>query len=176
VLRTTSTSDVLDSSLAAVRKARSKSSGVVDLALYRAAKSFIEEIVIIENDAGKEMNATDSALTRLDSGGIDQLESLIKRSGPKTAGTNQLETQKFKRFLHELVLVTLGAASDTDAESLRSARIHLGLTLSVTKVLSSETRETLQKAFTAWLEHERSRPLRLLVEQALQANSIAMSM
>lgn len=94
----------------------------------------------------------------------------VHRSDPIAAETNQLEGPKFKRFLHELALATLLRTSDTDAETLRSARIHFGLTLSHCRVASLETRETLNEVFNAWLEYERSRPLRLLIEQALQTN------
>lgn len=171
MIRKSSTSDVLDSSLVAIKKVCSKSSRAIELSLYQGAKSFIEE-VIVEKDATDDMTTTSSAsLAGQNSATTNQLDQqTVQRSDPKAVGTNQLDRQKFERFLHELALAVLGLASDTDTEKLRSARIHVGLALSKTEVISSETRKTLNKVFTSWLEYERSRPLRLLVEQAIETN------
>ncbi|KAK5943714.1 proteasome component M29 [Knufia obscura] len=158
VLRGSSTPETLDSSLAVLRNVRSRNESAVELSLYQAAKSLIARIIIGE-DATEDMNATDS----------------VSLAGPKSAGTNQLDKEKFGPFLHELALATLGPASDTDTENLRSARIQLGLTLSRTEILSPETRESLNKIFASWLENERSRPLRLSIEQAINVNKTSLS-
>lgn len=170
-LRRTSTPEVLDSSLVAIRKVCTKNSSAIDLPLYQAAKCFVEEI-LIEKDSTGDMNTIISApLAGSDSVRTNQLDrQTVQRSDPISAETNQLEEQKFKRYLHELALAILPRTSDTDAESLRSASIHFGLTLSQSKVVGLETRETLNEMFTSWLEYERSRPLRLLIEQAFEAN------
>jgi len=155
---------------------RSKKLGAVDLSMYQGAKSFIEEI-ILEKDATEDTITTNpESLTNPNFAGTNPFDrQIVKRSAPRAAGTNQLDRPKFESFLHELALATLGPASDVDTESLRSARIHLGLTISRSKVVSSETRKTLDAVFTSWLEYERSRPLRLLVEQAISANKTSSS-
>jgi len=137
---------------------RSKNARAVDLSLYQAVNLFVEEI-IIEKDATEDMNTTSSA----------------SWSDTKAARTSQLDGEKFEPFLHELALATLDPASDTDVESVRSARIQFASTLSKATVVNPKTREWVNRTCASWLESERSRPLRLLIEQVINENKSSLS-
>lgn len=134
-----------------IQKAHSQASNKVEMSLCQGVQTFVEDVVA----KNSEKNA-------------------------------DYDGQKFERFLHELVLALVApdrpAASSTshathgsDPESLRLARAQMTHQLSQIKTISLATREILDQVFRNWLESERSRPLRELIQEAAQFNKASMS-
>lgn len=160
-LHVSTASDVLEQSMAIVKRAHAQASSIVEISLCQEVKMFVEGVV--EKEQEKD---------------ADEMKADRSATSPELSG------QKFERFLHELVLALLDVdrlvsarhtthASDT--ETLRFARTQMGLKLSQVKTISLATRGVLSKVFDGWLENERSKPLRELIVQAVQINKTAIA-
>lgn len=79
------------------------------------------------------------------------------------------------KFLHELILAVFAESSTHSSvaeahESLRIARISLAAKIISQPMLSLASRDFLRDKLRAWQEGERSRPVRLQIEKALQVD------
>lgn len=127
---------------------------VVELSLYEAVTHFIEDVVERkgENDASEE--------------------NVDFSSGPNSIGRDSNDGSK---FLHKLILAVFGDSSTQPSvaepqESLRTARISLVAKLVSQPMLSLASREVLRNVLKSYHERERSRPIRLQIEKALEVD------
>lgn len=154
-LRSSTSIAVLDESLSTIKTVvQSAIPQVVELSLYEAVTHFIVDVVERrgENDASEE--------------------NVDFNSGPNPIGRDSNDGSK---FLHKLILAVFGDSSTQPSvaepqESLRTARISLVAKFISQPMLSLASREVLRNMLKLWHEQERSRPVRLQIEKALEVD------
>lgn len=159
VLRAASPDDVLDQALLIVEKAHSKNLTAVELSLYQEARKCLEENI----EEGNVEDKNDAPSTAV---------MFATAAGAKSGSTNDRAKYEFsgfwERLAQTLFILDEPKSRDTWPESLRQSKVELALKLSTTSILSLETREMMNQTLGVWFEHERSRPIRSLIEKARQ--------
>ncbi|KAK5076267.1 proteasome component M29 [Lithohypha guttulata] len=151
VIRLDSTPVILEQALNLVKRIHAQGSNTTKVPLYEAATRFIQDVV--------EKNENDT---------------LGKNAEPGSVDTG-------KKFLYELTLAffrldsanQLSSSNAEASEAVRLARTNLALKIVSQRTISRETREVYAELLTSWDEHERSRPIRQIIETASTTNRTA---
>lgn len=162
VLRNISTAEVLDQSLSIIKKAHSKNSSAVEKSLYSEATKSLAEVIDHQDKKAAE-TATKAGMM----------------PGSVARMANHEASHKFGEFWDGLAFELFNSDAlkgyPSSAEPLRRCKVDTALKLSTSTVISFRTRETLIQILLYCLEDERSKPLRALLEEAIEANRKAMS-
>ena len=141
----------LDQAISIVRRAHGQRSNAAEIALCDGGRSFLSKVQEKEADSGRGAEAA--------------------------SGIGRAALEAFSEQL-ALVLLEDGQAYSSDAEHVRKSRAGLGLGLAQSRMCTPTTREKLATILggpQGWLQTERSRPLRELVEKAIAANQKALA-
>ena len=147
------TADVLEPTLAMIRKALTQRSTSIDLAVYEGLGTFLSET------AKSPM-----------------LEEGRRRAANQSDKENDAEENEadLEQFLQEIILALTSHDSsrlEASPENVRKSRVRLGLTLVERKACNASSRVRLASILGMWLDSERSRPLREDLEKARDTNA-----
>ena len=145
--------DVLEPTLAIVRKALAQKSTSIDLAVYEGLGTVLSETAkspLLEEGRRRAANQSDEE---------------------NVAEENEAELE---RLLQEIILALTShdpSRLEASPENVRKSRVRLGLILVERKACNAVSRGRLAAILDMWLNSERSRPLRADLEIARDSNA-----
>lgn len=170
---------VLDQSLKLVRASHQRKTPTIDICVYDGQQQIVSKLShevktkASENETEAEVRDEEKAAAWQVAAGASGLSSRETADETSASTSTMARDSSFWRPWQDLVLVSLAEDPQrhVDAtESLRKSRISLAVAFVQSGIPNLQARGTLADLLNAWLQAERSRPLRSLLEEALQTN------